>query len=62
MKHASADAGAYEESIYENFSTPLMPGSATRSAFTVHELLGHVESKSLTIGLNTLEPYKFVIE
>ena len=62
MKHGSADVGAYEESIYDYFSTPLMPRSATRSAFTVHGLLGHIESKPLTIGLNTLEPYKFVIE
>ena len=46
--------------LNDNVSTPLMPGSAMRSAFALHELLGHVESKSLTIGLNTSKPYTFV--
>ena len=53
-------AGAYKESINDNVSIPLMPGSATRSAFALHELLGHAESTSLTIGLSTLKPYLFL--
>ena len=47
VKHTPADVGAYKGSINDNVSTLLLPDSATRSAFALHELLGHAESKTL---------------
>lgn len=51
VKHTPADVGAYKGSINDNVSTLLLPDSATRSAFALHELLGHAESKILDYRL-----------
>lgn len=47
LKHPQASVGAYKGSINDSLSTLLLPDSATRAAFSLHELLGHAGSKIL---------------
>ena len=47
VKHTPANIRGYKGSINDDVSTLLLPDSATRSAFSLHELLGHAESEIL---------------